>query len=219
MSTGDDLVLGKNNSAEDPTRIECTPIGVNQIGLDVVNLGQSGFGIQGGVNPTLGAAKDNIAVSGFCGGSVEGIGAQGEASQGVGVQGMTSHGIGVKGLDQGKQAVAGIGVLGTTTFGTGVSGSSSSGVGVSGSSSSAAGVNGNSGADRGGVFGSGKVAQLQLTPISYNGSLPPHIPGKMGDLLAINTVSSTPGGHLCSLWFCVTDGLGGASTWKKVSLT
>jgi hypothetical protein len=225
MSTGDDLHLGEHNVAESPTRIECTPQGVNESGLDVVNFGKGGIGISGGVSPTTGNVKDNIAVSGFCGGTHEGIGVQGEVSQGVGVLGRTSLGSGVQGWDEGKQAGfgvrgtsnSGVGVDGSSSSNVGVSGSSSSGDGVSGSSKSAAGVHGSSDTHRGGVFGSNKAAQLRLVPLAPLKGLPDT--GEAGDIL----VAPLQGGIAAKgsgLYFCVESHQGNMipAKWKRIVL-
>lgn len=128
-------------------------------------------------------------------------------------------------------AVSGIGVRGEVKSGTGISGESEHGDGVRGTSNSAAGVEGYSDKGRGGVFGSGHVAQLSLVPAPTNGAAfdtRPVTPnavvvegqrvrlpadGRPGDLMMLSDGDST------TLWLCVKGPVPSTRARRKIPAT
>jgi hypothetical protein len=134
-------------------------------------------------------------------------------------------------LETGNTGVYGKGPIG-------VHGRSDAGPGVEGSSGKGIGVIGQSDSDRGGLFSSGRSAQVLLQPFDLHATLPAPVPitataipspqegpklprdGRGGDLMAVIDKK-----HQCTLWFCVGGAIFGPdgivlnpASWAQVLL-
>ena len=163
-----------------------------------------------------------------------------ETGNGVGVQGVSGIGVGVRGVS--RKEIDPDTPLDTTqeinvetvadySSGIGVQGVSGSGFGVRGESTSGPGVSGHSETDRGGIFSSTNIAQVQLTPAPLlDAKTPSPLPtkGMAGDLfvrLIPDGRVQTPQGGVtrikAELWFCVEPtekSPGDPVIWQKVLL-
>jgi hypothetical protein len=183
----------------------------------------------------FGVAAGGPGVVGYGGGYSDGVQGFGTAS-GAGVRAKSESGPGVAatggyraaGVEAtGYPAVSaygvdgGIGVIGVGSEGGGVGGSSEKGIGVNGTSSDGAGINGYSDNDRGGVFGSGNIAQLRLmpstTPLEDNTDA--RSSGQPGDLYLYIVPPSEPKGQpQVTLWLCVMVAPPYGAYWQPVVL-
>lgn len=103
----------------------------------------------------------------------------------------------------------GIGVLGVSRSGPGVAGSSGSNDGVKGNSRKGSGVTGHSVENAGGIFSSGKKAQLRIIPNDGGNPNTAGIPGDPGDILVTLRTDPELGRKVATLWFRAFDDTGG----------
>ncbi|MGH6804875.1 MAG: hypothetical protein ACREC3_16155 [Methyloceanibacter sp.] len=204
-----------------------------------VNGTECGVHGEGGLNPL--GTRTHPAFTGVHGrGDITGVAGEGgmigAMFKGVVVGCHSEGGLGVisKGSIVGTYAEGTFGVLSKGTFvgidaesnifgitakggiGAGVTAISETAAGVNGISQSGPGVEGQSEQNRGGVFESGEIAQIQLIPSS---KLLPPATGKVGDLFINRDIRepNLPSG--VNLYLCVRDGSKQApALWAPVQL-
>jgi hypothetical protein len=176
-----------------------------------INTGVNGGAIPGSPPPFAGVSGTGVFYGVLGSGGLYGVhgqngflaGVRGQASSvsAEGVQGESDDGTGVHGKSKSAQ-----GVFGESRYREGVYGQSDNREGVHGQS-----VN-----DRGGVFESSLVAQLQLNPVPIE--TPAQLTGtaKPGDLLA-TIYPNERGTNVASLWFCIIGGPPSAAGWVKIA--
>jgi hypothetical protein len=144
MSDGDNLILGKSNTAQTQTDLNVGLGGDNSglyglhvqalDGYAIGGLSAIGFGVEGISNSGAGVAGKSTSDDGTFGSSTSGAGAHGTSISGSGVRGTSFQGTAVEGFSFG----AGAAVTGSAPYQTGP--------GVVGVSTNSFGVRGQSGA-------------------------------------------------------------------------
>jgi len=224
--SNDDLVMGRTNHAQDPTRLIANDKGhswgkgggegdavvyVSTGGVSPIAIDADGTNLPP-LFPDLAAIRargQQTAILAHCT-AANGRAVDASADNGAGVYGTGNPGVHGEALvdphspkDDRKYP----GVTGNATAGDGVVGSSGSG--------------------RGGVFSSETGAQLNLTPLFGNHRLP--CVGKLGDMLMFSPLAGAwaenedlerDGQHLPSLWLCIKSSVGenalhGNAVWAR----
>ena len=242
-SSDDDLVMGRTNHAQDPTRLfanedgQTWGDGVGDNGGPVLDVQTGDMARPGGglsADTAINAVGSSVGVvgsgnqAGVVGSSNAGIGVRGDAGPagGTGVKGTGNPGVRGETKAHGDNAVEGIADTGPGAPPTQLP---QIGAGVYGHSVAGTGVRGSSERGRGGMFSSDSVAQLHLTPRWHSNLNRLPCSGQAGDLLMCSPLAGegdrdpNPEGK-ASLWVCIRSsegdvGVGGdgvPAVWARV---